>query len=67
MQSLAVKLEMAFRLDVIGQQVGITGQSLVYDMHHSVDLDMVARHDTCRIIDHPRSTVGYDGRVQITP
>ena len=58
---------MPFCLDVIGQQVGITGQSLVYDMHHSVNLDMVARHDTCRIVDHPQSTVGCDGRVQITP
>ena len=36
-------------------------------MHHTVDQHVVARHDACRIVDHPRSPIGRNGRVQITP
>ena len=67
MQSLTIQLEMPLRLDVIGHQVRIAGQRLVHHMHHAIHFNMVARHDTRRIVDHPRGTVRRNGGVQITP
>ena len=67
MQSLTIQLEMPLRLDVIGHQVRIAGQRLVHHMHYAIHFNMVARHDTRRIVDHPRGTVRRNGGVQITP